>query len=148
MSAAGRCAIAVLASVMGLGLAACGSEEKMNESEPVSWVDLVVGDIVPRTGPGAPLGVSAQKSAQLAVEEINDAIGEADVEHTVEIIHEDENANGADPAARALLDSGAGCVIGPWARSRMRRAARSLRGEDVLLVSPQAPMSRRQVLTI
>jgi hypothetical protein len=60
--------------------------------------------------------------------------------HTAEIIHEDETAHGPSAAARALLDSGANCILGPWSRPAMRELVRmpALRSEATLL-SPRAP---------
>jgi hypothetical protein len=118
--------------------ASCGSDGNVTETEPTSRIDLVVGDIVPLTGPGAALGVSAQKAAQLAVEEINDAIAEADVEHTVEIVHEDGSTLGARGAADSLRERGTSCVLGPWSGRGIAKAARALDSpRGGLLISPQ-----------
>ena len=144
---------AMLAAVGGA--TACSSDPVTEVQEPVSRLDLVVGNIVPLTGPDAGLGVSAQKSAQLAVEEVNDAIGEVDVEHTVEIVHQDETARGARRAAKTLLESGSTCVLGPWSGKGIRETERALDApRGGLVISPQvesayagAP-SRRPVIDV
>jgi hypothetical protein len=145
MRAATARSLPAVASLMAIcALASCGSDEEPNEVEPTSSrIDLVVGDIVPLTGPDAGLGVSAQKAAQLAVEEINDAIGEADADHSVEIVHEDDTVGGSGTAARRLLKSGADCILGPWSPDGMKRAARET-GVDgrSLLISPQVSLGR------
>ena len=143
MSASGRCAIAVVALAIAVAPGACGSDGNVTETEPSTRIDLVVGDIVPLTGPAAPLGVSAQKAAQLGVEEVNDAIAEADAEHTAEIVHQDGAARGPQGAAAALAQSGATCVLGPWSRPALAAAARELDSPNgALLISPQAGVRR------
>jgi hypothetical protein len=133
-----RVALALAMLAIACGAAACGSDGSPGAQEPVSRLDLVVGNIVPLTGPDAGLGVSAQKAAQLAVEEVNDAIGEAEVEHTVEIIHQDETVRGPRGAAAALLDSGAGCILAPWSpRAVIEVAAQLGSPPEALLASPQ-----------
>ena len=138
-----RSIVALICTAATIGFAACGSDETVTETEPTSRIDLVVGDIVPLTGPGAGLGVSAQKAAQLAVEEINDAVGEAEAEHTVEIVHQDASALGARGAAKAVAEYGATCVLGPWSRRGVAAAADELDAPaGPLLVSPQAGIGR------
>jgi ABC-type branched-subunit amino acid transport system substrate-binding protein len=110
-----RKSIPAISLLVALSLAACGgSDEPEVEQEPF---DLVIGDSIPLTGQYSDLGRSGQKAADLAVEQINDAIGEAGVDHTVEIVHKD---NASDPAtaeevAREMVDADdASCIIGAW----------------------------------
>ena len=105
-------------------------------------LDLVIGDSVPLSGDLADFGPPGQKAADLAVDTINDAIAEAGVDHTVEVIHED-NGGGADPqaavqAARKLATSdGASCIAGAWASSDTIPTAESVSiPEEVPLISP------------
>jgi hypothetical protein len=132
--------ILMLAAVLAFAAGSCGSDQAPSEPDP-RRVDLVVGDTLALSGPAAGVGVSAQKAAQLAVEQINDAIAEADVPHTVEIVHRDLHAEGARTATAELLDSGASCLVGPRSRAGMRRVARASAG-NALVISPRAPATR------
>jgi hypothetical protein len=134
---AAACLAAVCSAV------SCGSEPGSDDDPPTRRIDVVVGDIVRLTGPSAGLGAGARKAAQLAVEEINDAIGEVDAEHTVEIVHQDETAGGPRAATRALLDSGATCILGPWSRRGLARVAQEPEVQrGGLLISPRVPVAR------
>jgi hypothetical protein len=133
--------VLVAAIAAALAAAGCGDEGSGGE-DPSDHrrVELIVGDILPLSGAEAGAGASAEKAAQLAVEKINDAIGEADVDHTLEIVHED-GASGRQ-AVRRLQSAGARCMVGPWTLSSLRRAARAARGPDesALLIDPSAPL--------
>lgn len=132
----------VVAIAAALAAAGCGDEGSGGENPADDRrVELIVGDILPLSGPDAGAGASAEKAAQLAVEKINDAIGEADVDHTLEIVHQDGAASGRR-AVRRLQRAGARCMLGPWTLSSLRRAAR-LAGrpdESALLIDPSAPL--------
>jgi hypothetical protein len=133
--------IAAIAAALAAG--GCGDEGSGGENPADDRrVELIVGDILPLSGPDAGAGDSAEKAAQLAVEKINDAIGEVDVDHTLEIVHQDGTASGRR-AVRRLQEAGARCMIGPWTLSSLRRAARSARRQDgsALLIDPSAPLS-------
>jgi hypothetical protein len=131
----------ILAACLLAGAAgSCGSDQPSPEPDPPR-VDLVVGDTIALTGPSAGLGASAQKAAQLAVEQINDAIAKADVPHAVEIVHRDSHAEGASTATAELLESGVSCVVGPRSRAGMRRVARASAGK-ALVISPRIRSAR------
>ncbi|MGI8804143.1 MAG: hypothetical protein ACR2IN_00320, partial [Thermoleophilaceae bacterium] len=87
---------------MAFGVSACGDDEESGDgSEPTggeAQIDLVVGDSVPLSCDLADCGPPGQKAADLAVEEIQAAIDEVGVDHTVEVVHED-NGGGADQQA-------------------------------------------------
>lgn len=135
-----RARTVILATCLLAGAAgSCGSDQTSPDPDPAR-VDLVVGDMIALTGPSAGLGASAQKAAQLAVEQINDAIAKAEMPHAVEIVHRDPHAEGARTAAAGLLESGASCLVGPPSLSGIRQVARvSSAAGRALLVSPRAP---------
>jgi ABC-type branched-subunit amino acid transport system substrate-binding protein len=127
---------------LSFGIAACGDDDDDEGDGAAETLDLVVGDSVPLSGDLADFGPPGEKAADLAIEEINSAIEEAGVEHTVEIVHED-NCGGADQqcavqAARKLVTSdGASCITGAWASADTIPTAESVAiPEEVLLISP------------
>jgi branched-chain amino acid transport system substrate-binding protein len=126
--------IAVASAILGasVGLAACGGDDKAS-------FDLTIGDVVPLTGDLSPFGPPGRKAADLAVQEINKAIKEANVDHTVKVQHEDEetDAQATLSAGRKLVDAGAGCIAGAWASADTIPLARSVSiKEKVLQISP------------
>jgi branched-chain amino acid transport system substrate-binding protein len=131
----------VIAAGLSLGVAACGDDDDGGGGE--ATLDLTIGDSVPLTGALAPYGPSGQKAADVAVEDvINPAIEEAGVDHTVNIVHED-NCGSDDPqcavqAARKMIESdGASCIAGAWASSDTIPTAESVAiPEGILLISP------------
>ena len=144
----GRKLFAVAGSVaaLSLGVAACGDDDSTTGGDSggggETSLDLVVGDSLPLSGDLADFGPPGQKAADLAIADIQSAIDEAGVDHTVEVVHED-NGGGADPqaavqAARKLTSSdGASCIAGAWASSDTIPTAESVTiPEEVTLVSP------------
>jgi branched-chain amino acid transport system substrate-binding protein len=132
-------------AALSFGLAACGDDDEdsgdSGGGEETSF-ELVIGDSVPLSGDLADFGPPGQKAADLAAEEITAAIEEAGVDHTVEVLHED-NGGGADQqaavqAARKLATSdGASCIAGAWASADTIPTAESVAiPEEVVLVSP------------
>jgi branched-chain amino acid transport system substrate-binding protein len=129
--------------VLILGVAACGDDDDSDGGGGgEAQLDLVIGDSIPLTGDLAPFGPPGQKAADLAVAQINDAIGQAGVDHTVEIVHEDNETNeqAAVQAARKLVDSdGATCIAGAWASSDTEPTAQSVTiPEGILQISPSS----------
>ena len=105
---------------MAFTISACGDDDEGDGGEPAGGeakLDLVIGDSVPLSGDLADFGPPGEKAADMALAEIQSAIKEAGVDHTVEVVHED-NGGGADQqaavqAARKLVDSdGASCIAG------------------------------------
>jgi ABC-type branched-subunit amino acid transport system substrate-binding protein len=132
--------LAVAVVGLALGLAACGGDDDGDGGE--AQLDLVIGDSVPLSGDLADFGPPGEKAADIAIDQINQAIEEAGVDHTVEIVHED-NSGGSDPqaavqAARKLVESdGASCIAGAWASADTIPTAESVAiPEQVLLISP------------
>jgi ABC-type branched-subunit amino acid transport system substrate-binding protein len=124
-------ASAVLAT--SLGLAACGGSDDNGK------FDLTIGDIVPLSGDLSPYGPPGRKAADLAVDEINKAIKQANVDQTVQVQHEDEetDAQASLSAARKLVDADASCIAGAWASADTIPVAKSVTiKEKVLLISP------------
>jgi branched-chain amino acid transport system substrate-binding protein len=138
-------AVAGSVAALSLGVAACGDDDESTTDSGgggEASLDLVIGDSVPLSGDLADFGPPGEKAADLAADTINDAIAEAGVDHTVEVVHED-NGGGADPqaavqAARKLATSdGASCIAGAWASADTIPTAESVAiPEEVTLVSP------------
>ncbi len=143
MPVAARISIAAVCALAACTLAACGSNKSQpREAEVQPRIDLVVGDTLPLTGPARTTGAGAQKAAGLAVQRVNDAIGKANADQVLEIVHEDDNARAADEAARRLLGDGATCIVGPWSRPEMEVVAEAPSVERrALLLSPRAAIS-------
>jgi ABC-type branched-subunit amino acid transport system substrate-binding protein len=135
--------LAIAVTGLALGLAACGDDDDDDGGGGgEATLDLVIGDSLPLSGDLADFGPPGEKAADLAADEINSAIEEAGVDHTVEVIHED-NAGGADQqaavqSARKLVESdGASCIAGAWASDDTIPIAESVAiPEGVLLISP------------
>ncbi len=133
--------LAVLA--LTLGLAACGDDDDDGDGggEGATTLDLVIGDSVPLSGALSPYGPPGQKAADVAIEQITAAIEESGADHTVEIIHEDNETlpNPAVSVARSMVDEGASCIAGAWASSDTIPTARSVAiREGVVLISPSS----------
>jgi ABC-type branched-subunit amino acid transport system substrate-binding protein len=128
--------------VLALGVVACGDDDDDDGGGGggEAQLDLVVGDSLPLTGDLSPFGPPGQKAADMALGQINAAIEQAGVEHTVEVIHEDNETNpqAAVQAARKLVDSdGATCLAGAWASADSLPTAQSVTiPGGVLQISP------------
>ena len=127
--------------VLVLGVAACGDDDDDDGGGGgEAQLDLTIGDSIPLTGDLSDFGPPGQKAADLAVTQINDAIQQAGVEHTVNVVHEDNETNpqAAVQAARKLVDSdNASCIAGAWASADTIPTAQSVAIPDgVLQISP------------
>jgi len=128
--------------VLVLGVAACGDDDDDDGGGGggETQLDLVIGDSIPLTGDLSPFGPPGQKAADMAKTEIDAAIQETGVDHTVEVVHEDNETNpqAAVQAARKLVDSdGATCLAGAWASADSLPTAQSVSVPDgVLQISP------------
>jgi branched-chain amino acid transport system substrate-binding protein len=122
--------------ILAVGVAACGGGGDGGKEQ----IDLVIGDSIPLTGDLSDFGPPGQKASDLAVSEINRAIKEAGVDHTVKVVHEDNETSPqpAVQAARKLVDSdGASCITGAWASADTLPTAQSVAIPDgVLEISP------------
>jgi branched-chain amino acid transport system substrate-binding protein len=89
----------------------------------------VIGNALPLSGTSKDLGAAGEKASQLAVDQIKQAIGQGDSEHTVRIVNEDQGAdsNTAVDAAKKLVgEEGATCLTGPWAPDAVMQVAKDV----------------------
>ena len=126
---------------LSVGMVACGDDDG-GDGGSGATLDLTIGDSVPLSGDLADFGPPGDKAAKLAVSEINKAIDAAGVDHTVNLVTED-NCGGADQqcavqAARKMVESdNASCIAGAWASADTIPTAESVAIPDqVLLISP------------
>jgi ABC-type branched-subunit amino acid transport system substrate-binding protein len=97
-----------------LAIAACGDD---NGGGGEKTLNLTIGDIVPLTGDLADYGPSGRKAAQVAVDQINAAVKEAGVDHTVKLVNEDDQTDpqASVQAARKVVDTdNATCIAGGY----------------------------------
>ena len=127
----------VLAATATVGLAACGDD---GGGGGETTLNLTIGDLVPLTGDLSDFGPPGRKAADLAVDQIQAAVKEVGVDHTVKIVHEDDqtDAQAGVQAARKLVDAeNANCIAGSWASDVSIPVARSVAiREEVLMISP------------
>jgi branched-chain amino acid transport system substrate-binding protein len=136
-------ALALAVAGLAFGIAACGDDDDDDGGGGETSLDLTIGDSVPLSGDLADFGPPGDKAAQIAVDEvITPAIEEAGVDHTVNLVTED-NCGGADQqcavqAARKMVESdGASCIAGAWASADTIPTAESVAiPEQVVLISP------------
>ena len=132
---------AVAGLVLVLGVAACGGDDDDDDGGGgEAQLDLVIGDSIPLTGDLSPFGPPGQKAADMAIDQINAAVQEVGAEHTVSIVHEDNETSpqAAVQAARKMIQSdGATCLAGAWASADSLPTAQSVTiPEGVLQISP------------
>jgi ABC-type branched-subunit amino acid transport system substrate-binding protein len=134
---------ALVFAVLSFGVAACGDDDDDDGGGGETSLELTIGDSVPLSGDLADFGPPGDKAAQIAVDDvITPAIEEAGVDHTVNLVTED-NCGGADQqcavqAARKMVESdGASCIAGAWASADTIPTAESVAiPEQVVLISP------------
>jgi ABC-type branched-subunit amino acid transport system substrate-binding protein len=140
-----RLVLPLLLVAIAFGLAACGDDDDDGDGGEAditggeTTIDMTIGDSIPLTGDLADFGPPGQKAADLAAEEINAAIEEVGADHTVEVVHEDNETNpqAAVQVARSMVDDGASCIAGAWASADTIPTARSVSvREGVLQISP------------
>jgi branched-chain amino acid transport system substrate-binding protein len=97
-----------------LSIAACGDDSGGGGEKTLN---LTIGDIVPLTGDLSDYGPSGRKAADLAVDQINAAVKEVGADHTVKVVHEDDQTDpqASVQAARKVVDSdNATCIAGGY----------------------------------
>ncbi len=135
--------LALALAGMSVGFVACGGDDDEDGGGGgEATLDLTIGDSVPLSGDLADFGPPGDKAATIAVDQINKAVDEAGVDHTVNLVTED-NCGGADQqcavqAARKMVESdGASCIAGAWASADTIPTAESVAiPEGILLISP------------
>src|SRR5215213_7938495 len=136
----GLLAIATAGLALVIGGAGCGGDNDDEGGGGNESFDLVIGDSIPLTGDLSDFGPPGQKASDLAVAQINNAIKTAGVDHTVKVVHEDNETSpqAAVQAARKMVDSdGATCITGAWASADTIPTAQSVAIPDgILLISP------------
>jgi ABC-type branched-subunit amino acid transport system substrate-binding protein len=123
-----RTAVAAASLALVLGLAACGGGGSGGSGPGSKQLSLVIGNSLPLAGTSKPLGESGQKASDLAVDEIKQAIGAANADHTVTTVSGDQGS-GSDTAAvsaKTLVNRGATCLIGPWSSDAVARTAQDV----------------------
>jgi branched-chain amino acid transport system substrate-binding protein len=136
-----RLLAAAFSLVLVLGVAACGDDDDDDGGGGggEASLDLTIGDSIALTGGLGDFGPPGQKASDLAIEQINAAIEEAGVDHTVTVSHEDNETNpqAAVQAARKLVGDGATCITGAWASADTIPTAQSVSiPEGILQISP------------
>ena len=89
----------------------------------------MIGNALPLSGTSKDLGAAGEKASQLAVDQIKQAIGQGDSEHTVRIVNEDQGADSntaVDAAKKLVSDKGATCLTGPWAPDAVMQVAKDV----------------------
>jgi branched-chain amino acid transport system substrate-binding protein len=120
---------AAACSALALGLAACGGGSGGGNGPGSKPLHLVIGNALPLTGTSKDLGAAGEKASQLAVDQIKRAVGQADADHTIRIVNEDQGAdsNAAVDSAKRLVNSdGATCLTGPWSPDAVMRVAKDV----------------------
>ena len=136
-----RLLAAAFSLALVLGVAACGDDDDDGGGGGggEATIDLKIGDSIALTGGLGDFGPPGQKASDLAIAQINDAIKQAGVDHTVTVSHEDNETNpqAAVQAARKLVGDGATCITGAWASADTIPTAQSVSiPEGILQISP------------
>jgi ABC-type branched-subunit amino acid transport system substrate-binding protein len=129
-------AAAVSAACLAAGISGCGGGGGGKKS-----FDLTIGASLPLTGDLADFGPAGEKSAKIAIGEINTAIKDDNLDQTVKLLIEDNETTpqAATSAARKMVADGASCIAGAWASTDTIPTARSVAIPDgVLLISPSS----------
>lgn len=135
-------AATVTALALSFGVAACGDDDDEGTAGGGGGdgqLELTIGNLVPLTGDLAPYGPAGEKAGDLALQQIDAAIEEAGVDHTVDLVTEDgaSDDQGGAQAARKLIADGATCISGDYASTATVSVARSVTiPEGVMLISP------------
>jgi branched-chain amino acid transport system substrate-binding protein len=133
--------LAIAVTGLALGLAACGDDDDGGGDGGETSLDLTIGQSLPLTGGLSDFGPPGEKAGGIALDEINAAIEEAGVDHTVEVVSED-NGGGDDQQAAVssvekMVADGASCVAGAWASADTIPISESVAiPDEVVLISP------------
>jgi branched-chain amino acid transport system substrate-binding protein len=125
-------------------LSACGGGGGGGEGPGSQQLNLVIGNSLPLSGDSKQLGESGEKASDLAIEQIEAAIGEADADHSVRAVqqHQGEDADSATDAAKTLVNgAGATCLTGPWSPDAVDQTAREVAVPSKVLEIAPVPAS-------
>lgn len=126
-----------------LGVTACGGGGGGAGNGPGSkQLNLVIGDSLPLSGASKALGDSGAKASELAVDQVKRAVEEANADHTVRVVEEDQGGHAdtaVDSAKKLVNGDGASCVTGPWSSDAVAETAHDVAiPSKVLEISPVA----------
>ncbi len=137
--------LALVAACLSFGIVACGDDDEDSGGgtggEGGVALDFTIGALLPLTGDLQDFGGSGEKAANVALAEIEAAIEEAGVDHTVELQVEDDQTTeeGGISGAQALVQSDTSCVVGAYASGVTIPVAQSVTiSEEILQISPAA----------
>ena len=138
-------AVAVSAGLaLVLGLAACGGGGGDNGPGP-KRLSLVIGNSLPLSGTSKALGDSGEKASQLAIDQIKQAIGNADADHTVRAVSEDQGTDSdtaTESAKKLVNDDHASCLTGPWSSDAVEQTAKNVTIPAKVLEIAPVPTSK------
>jgi ABC-type branched-subunit amino acid transport system substrate-binding protein len=113
-----KATVAIVACVATAALAAgCGGDSGDSTPARSPAFKLRIVDAVPLSGDLAPLGVSGQKAADLAVKQIQAATRTLGANQSVAIVHVNDTGDPAATSAKVkaqVAAGGAGCITGAW----------------------------------
>ena len=135
--------------VLVLGVAACGDDDDDTgggDGGGEAQLDLVIGDSIPLTGDLSDFGPPGQKAADLAVAQINDAIGRrasiTPLKSSTRTTRPTRRPPCRQPASSSTPTAPA-CLTGAWASSDTIPTAQSVSIPDGILQISPASTSRR-----
>jgi ABC-type branched-subunit amino acid transport system substrate-binding protein len=126
--------VAAVCAIVGLACAVAACDEEDNSS-----LELMIGDLIPLSGRLQEFGPSADKAAEIAVDQVDDAIGAVGADHVVTLVTEDDQTSPAAGVAVAqkLVNRGATCLTGSWSPAVTIATARAVSiPEGILQISP------------
>ena len=124
-----RAATSAAALALIGGLAACGGGGGGGNGPGSKQLSVMIGNSLPLSGSSKPLGESGQKASDLALEQIEQAIGAAGADHTIRTVSEDQGSDSdtATEAAKKLVnDDHASCLTGPWSADAVEQTANDI----------------------
>ncbi len=136
--------LAVAATGLALGLAACGSDDETTvevaATHPMPASTCRWGRCVPLTGDLSAFGPAGEKAADLAVQESQKALEGTDITLAdLESADSQTVPQAAQSAAEKLISGGANCLAGPWSSGETVPVGRSVAArQQIPLISPSA----------